>query len=248
MFTALTTAFRTLTVLPLPGQDTDNFSNSLLFFPVVGACIGFISYVAAYYCNAAFHDSYLLSALLITLLSTVLTGALHLDGLADAADGFGGGRTKERILEIMKDSRHGTFGVTALVFDICARILLISLYLENKQLLFIACAPFFSRTYQALGCSLFSYARTEKGNTALFISSKFYPVVIAIFLLQTGSILYVTRSVPMGLMIFGSFLTTLLFFIYCRIRIGGITGDCVGTGNELAEISFLLIGMICCNL
>jgi adenosylcobinamide-GDP ribazoletransferase len=247
MFSALITAIRTLTIIPVPGHDAKRFENSLPFFPLVGIGIGSLLYITAYSCSFIFGNQTLLAALIINFILVVITGALHLDGLGDVADAFGGGKTKERILEILKDSRHGTFGVSAIVFDLLAKTFLTSIYLENKNLLCLSFSPFFSRTFQAIGCSFFSYARKSGGTAAMFTSNKYRILISVLLLLQTGLAVYISGSVRTVVIILISFLTTLFFFIYCRQRIGGITGDCLGAGNEISEISFLLTGILCCN-
>src|SRR5579864_1747693 len=89
-------------------------------FPLVGAGVGALS-AGAYFVAQALGLSIAAAALLAVLAAVAVTGAFHEDGLADTVDGFGGGRTREAKLAIMRDSRHGTFGILALVLGIGLR-------------------------------------------------------------------------------------------------------------------------------
>src|SRR5439155_5935774 len=89
--------------------------------PLVGIVIGLAGAIT-FSVALAFHVPLLLAAVLALAVTTIMTGALHEDGLADVADGFGGGATRERKLEIMHDSRIGTFGVCALILSFMLRV------------------------------------------------------------------------------------------------------------------------------
>ncbi|MEI8191050.1 MAG: adenosylcobinamide-GDP ribazoletransferase [candidate division NC10 bacterium] len=105
------TAFRTLTIIPLPGKDVEKFSSALFFFPVVGGLVGLLTAFAGWGVGHWLRWPFGAGVAAVAL-STVVTGGLHLDGLADGFDSLGG-RTRERKLEIMKDPRVGSFGVMA---------------------------------------------------------------------------------------------------------------------------------------
>ena len=109
------TAF--LTRLPIPAiwqNHSRSIAQSSRAFPLVGILIGGITALLLYGCRAL-GLAPLTAAALVLAATALLTGGLHEDGLADMADGFGGGKTRERKLEIMRDSRIGTYGVLALV-------------------------------------------------------------------------------------------------------------------------------------
>src|SRR6185312_2048709 len=115
-----------LTRLPLGRAQTDtpllSLADTVWAFPVVGLAIGGIAYVIAF----ALGLPALAAALVAVATTALITGALHEDGLADTADGFGGGATREAKLDIMRDSRIGTFGVLALIFSIGLRVVAIA--------------------------------------------------------------------------------------------------------------------------
>ena len=111
------TALMFYTRIPCPKND-DYVANTLnkasRYFPLIGWIVGFISFIA--FCVALYLFNVSIAALLSLLAGVLVTGAFHEDGLADTFDGFGGGWTKLKILDIMKDSRIGAYGVIALSF------------------------------------------------------------------------------------------------------------------------------------
>ena len=112
MLSGLVTALRTLTVIPVPGKECDSFSHSLFWFPVVGLLLGLMVASIGFFSSLTGWNE--LSAALVLLGGIVLSRGMHADGLADLADGFWGGRTREAILRIMKDPNVGSFGAIAL--------------------------------------------------------------------------------------------------------------------------------------
>ncbi len=244
MIAPFITALRTLTILPLPGPDTKDHAKSLSFFPVVGFGIGASCYLIAFGCSFIFDDNPIITGLIVSFVSIIITGALHLDGLADVADGFGGGQTKARILEIFKDSCHGTFGVLAIVFDIAARVLLVSWCVEKGHLQLLLVSVFFSRTVQAWGCSLIPYARPEGGTAEKFISTKPPVELLVITAGFAGIVLLGFGCMPLGTVLLTALVPVQLFFFSCLKKIGGITGDCLGAVNEIGELAVLLLGCI----
>ena len=116
-------ALHFLTRLPIPfvrTLDLPPLAEAMRFFPLAGAIIGAITSAALIGLNMLGVPS-LLAAALGLAVGVLITGALHEDGLADVADGFGGGRTREVRLEIMRDSRIGTYGTIALCLTFIAR-------------------------------------------------------------------------------------------------------------------------------
>src|SRR5690348_14070983 len=115
MIRPLLAAIGFLTRIPVPAtihQDTVALRRASSWFPVVGLLLGSV-YAGAAWLGASFVPALVLAVALLAL-DALLTGALHLDGLADMADGFGGGRNREDVLRIMRDHAIGTYGATAL--------------------------------------------------------------------------------------------------------------------------------------
>ena len=119
-------AFQFMTRIPISGlpRERHALARAAKFFPVVGLGIGLIAVAIQRALAARVHPQVLTLVLVIYLV--LITGALHEDGLADAADGFGGGWTKEKILLIMRDSRIGSFGAVAVTLSMLSRFILIS--------------------------------------------------------------------------------------------------------------------------
>jgi adenosylcobinamide-GDP ribazoletransferase len=172
---------------------------------------------------------------------------LHEDGLADAADGFGGGSSREQILIILKDSRIGSYGGAALTLSLFARVLLLaSLPLTQIPQYLIAAHVLCRWTTLPLSYYLVS-ARSQQDQAGagqgariarlttrgtLLIGSLF-TLAICIWLLRTHAAAAIVATI----------LVTLLSGLYFQRRIDGVTGDCFGATNQLAEIAVYLTGL-----
>jgi adenosylcobinamide-GDP ribazoletransferase len=244
MLQSVVTAFRTLTILPLPGKDTEDFPSTLFFFPVVGAFLGFIA--VALFAGAEhlkFAHPQVLAVLSIALI-TWLTGCLHVDGLGDVADAFGTGRRKERILEILKDPRMGSFGVTAIVLGLLTKVWCWQYYFEKGDPWIVFWSLVLSRSMQGLLIAFVPNARTESIAAPFGLRSLSVRVSVVVSVVIAGFAAFWLSSLSVAMVSVGSSLAvTFLFGLYCWRRIHGITGDCVGATNEIAEISVLVGAM-----
>jgi len=245
MLRAVITAFRTLTIIPIPGRDTEHFSRSLWFFPLVGALLGFVVLIL-------YHGAWLMGlkpplvvAVFCLAVATWLTGALHIDGLGDVADGFGAGKTKEEIQEILKDPRKGSFGVCAIVFDVLIKAGCWQFFFDCGAPWFIFWSLVFSRAMQGLAIAFLPNARTGSIAAPFGQGAKFSRMSVVLAFLVVGLAAAWLVS-PGASLVFAlcSLLVTSVFALYCWRKIRGITGDCVGATNELVEISVLLGGMV----
>jgi adenosylcobinamide-GDP ribazoletransferase len=245
MLRAIVTAIHTLTILPIPGKDTEHFSRSLCFFPLVGALLGFVVLLLHHGAGAIGLNYPFVLALLSVAIVTWLTGGLHIDGLGDVADAFGGGKDKEHILQLLKDPAMGSFGVCAIVLDILIKAGCWQFFLEGGNPWFIFWSFVFSRAMQGLVVAFFPNARAESIAAPFGQGGKFARISVILSYLFTGLAAVwlfsfpaaaVSALCPLG--------TTLVFGFYCWRKIQGITGDCVGATNEIAEISALLGGMV----
>jgi len=127
LWDSFATAVQFLTRIPIPGpmQGTPTYyqqalSRSVVFFPLVGSLVGVLTAASALAASQVF--SPLVCGLIAIGLETLITGAFHEDGFADSWDALGGGWTRERVLEIMKDSRLGTYGTTSLIIGLGLRV------------------------------------------------------------------------------------------------------------------------------
>src|SRR6202035_4502599 len=131
-------------------------------FPVVGAVLGMSNVVVLWTLRRAMPS--MLTATSIVLTGIVLTGALHLDGLADMADGFGGGRTRDDVLRIMRDHQIGTYGAIALIMTIILQIIAIASLIERDVAgRSLVVAPAASRWAMVLLGRRLPYARPDAG-------------------------------------------------------------------------------------
>jgi adenosylcobinamide-GDP ribazoletransferase len=176
------------------------------------------------------------------LFTTIVTGGLHEDGLADAADGFGGGWKREQILEILKDSRIGSYGAIAVVFSILSRTLLIAALPSALAVQYIVAAHVLCRwTVLPLGW-LLSAARTNASQGARLARQ------ISVLSVAIGSVFaiavaaYLLRASALSPCLV-ALAVTALSGVYYQRRIGGITGDCFGATMQLTEIAVLFTGV-----
>jgi adenosylcobinamide-GDP ribazoletransferase len=239
------TAVVFLTRVPLAFDATaDDVSRGARWFPLVGALLGVASAVIAYALTYVPQLPPMIGALIVVAMGTWWTGAIHLDGLADAADGLGGGQTPDEILRIMRDPRLGTFGVLALILVIGAKVGAIATLWERQVLIpvLISTATLSRWTPVVLGAWL-PYARPDGGiGKAVVRQGDVSSVAVA------GGI---TAGVAWWALGTGAFLQgALTLAVTCgvgrtaRRRIGGVTGDIFGACVELTEAALLLSAVV----
>jgi adenosylcobinamide-GDP ribazoletransferase len=238
----LVTALRTLTLVPVPGREAAPLNRALTWFPVAGLLLGLLQYGAARAVMLATRGCWAEGAAVITaVLGVVLTRGLHLDGLADTADALGALRDREKALRIMKDSSTGAFGVTALVVDLLARFVCVKALLVADAAAWILAAAVISRTLQAAMAGLNDYARGEGGTGAPFIGRAGRAHVLPALLVCLVVLAPFRRpawAAALGI----CWLLMRLYGAWCRRRFGGLTGDLLGAGNELCELTVLVLG------
>jgi adenosylcobinamide-GDP ribazoletransferase len=246
MFKNFAAALSFLTILRLPvGQavlSPVELAACFACFPPVGAVLGLLYALAAAVCRPVFPT--LLLAVTITALAAILTRGLHLDGLADFADGVGGGGSPARRLEIMKDSRTGAFGATALVLLLAFKIAALDAILASGSLAPLLLAPVLSRFAMVLGAFRIPYARAEGGLAKPFVENMQprQPAVAAAF---TAAICFVAAPSLMGAACAAAVLClTGLFRHFARKWLGGVTGDVLGALSESTETLVLVIAAL----
>jgi adenosylcobinamide-GDP ribazoletransferase len=169
-----------------------------------------------------------------------LTRGLHLDGLADFTDALGGSRDRERRLAIMKDTHVGAFGAIALVLLLLAKWLALTRLVASGTAVWVILVLVISRTMQVdLAVSL-PYARAGGGTAHPFVTGaatchRVVAVAAAVAIALGGYGPVGLAALAMG------FAVTRLFGGWCRSRLGGITGDLLGAGNELVEVSLFFL-------
>ncbi|MGQ9806554.1 MAG: adenosylcobinamide-GDP ribazoletransferase [Chlorobiales bacterium] len=248
-FNIFLSALMFLTRLPVSRfvkYDPEHLSKSTAYFPLVGALVGSVGALTLFFASFKFSP---MLAVLGSMSATILfTGAFHEDGLADSADGFGGGYTRERILEIMKDSRIGTYGAIALWLFLTAKLLIVTEIFKQDVSLALSTlvAAHMLGRYSSLPLIYsLNYARTEstsskpfaeKISLKRFLAASLYTVVLCVWLLEKNAV------IALG----AGFLITLGARNFFMKRIGGITGDALGAANQLLELAvYLGIYMAC---
>jgi adenosylcobinamide-GDP ribazoletransferase len=188
---------------------------------------------------------YLVVVIAAMAVRLLMTGALHEDGLADFMDGFGGGgRDRQRILDIMKDSRIGTYGVLGLVFyELLLGTTLYSLTPELAALVVFAADPY-SKMVTSQLILMLPYARKEEEAKSKTVYRKMEwkaGVSLAVQgLLPMAVFLYLTR-LPWTMIIFMPCLVMYFLYLLIRQRLQGYTGDCCGAVCLLVELTVYLV-------
>lgn len=245
IFLRFCTALRFLTVVPITwraDEDGGYFKKSLLLFPAVGLLIGCGAYVLSLSLSHIFPQSVL--AVVVIVYLAAISGALHLDGLCDSADGLLSSRSREKSLLIMKDSRVGAMGVISVAVILFGKYSALSSMPAEHLPLATLFMPITGRSVILLAMATARYARPEGGIGELFYSqSSKFAAVLAFSLLTLLLLLLVPeKSVAILLAALG---TCFLFTLWCKNVLGGMTGDTLGAACELTEtttaIAFTLL-------
>ncbi len=212
-------------------------------WPLVGWLTGGVMAAILYFGSMVM--PYLVAVIVAVVVRMLVTGALHEDGLADFLDGFGGGgRDRQRILDIMKDSRIGTYGVLGLVcYELLLGATLFSLTPEMAAFTILAADPF-SKMVTSQLVMMLPYARKEEDAKSKTVYRKMEwkaGVSLAIQgLLPMAGFLFLTR-LPWTMIIFLPCLVMYFLYLLIRQRLQGYTGDCCGAVCLLVELTVCLV-------
>ncbi len=238
------TAIMFFTRIPIPEIEfsEERLNSSSKYFTLVGILIGIlISLIFMLSVNILSKPI----AILITMVSSILlTGAFHEDGFADFCDGFGGGYTKDRILEIMKDSRLGTYGTIGIFFILLLKFFLLMEFELNLIPAILIIGNSFSRLISMSVVMILNYVsengkskpiatKMQKGE---FIFLAFFGIFPFVFF---KSLFIIIAIIPqIGLVFY--------FQYFLKKKIGGYTGDCLGALQQISEISIYvsLLGLL----
>ncbi|QUS41065.1 adenosylcobinamide-GDP ribazoletransferase [Tardiphaga alba] len=241
----LLNAIRFLTVLPTPHSDEapapDWLARAMKYFPLVGIGIGAVSACVLVAANMVWSPT--IAAILAVTASILLTSAFHEDGLADTFDAFGGGWTVEKRLEIMKDSRIGTYGALALGLGTTLRIAALATLTPWIGAAALIAAHAAARVMPAFVMNRMSHSGDPASMKVSYVQSPVRRTEIT-FALITAALavlplmLLAPRGVVIGLLL-GAALGALLAR-WAKRLIGGYTGDVLGAIEQLFEIGFLL--------
>lgn len=237
-------AIRFFTRIPVPswvGHSAEGLNRSAKYFPAVGLLVGALSALTFGLAAAAWTTT--IAIVLAMAASAWITGAFHEDGLCDAVDGLGGGYTRERAMEIMKDSRAGSYGVLAIALTVLGRFAALSAlplpWIPAALIGGHALSRFASTTLIAA----LDYARDESGKAkplatrlggiGLLVAAVFGFGGIAPLLAMAGWP-QLLAAVLAALVV-----TIWLARLFVR-RLGGYTGDCLGATQQASELAFYL--------
>lgn len=232
-------ALQFLTIIPLGKPGVFAGPSMVAYFPVAGLTIGFLLVLI----DAALQYVFPLSivSLIDVVFLVVITGALHLDGLADTADGLFSHRPSKQALEIMKDSRVGVMGVIALVCVLGIKWAGI-FHLRGYRELYLVIVPAYARGAFSIGIYFLDYLRPEGGTAGGFFRNNrnigslvllVVPVCLSLWLGFRGVLL---NGVFIGIV--------MLVILYYKKRLGGITGDMLGALGEVTEAGLFLFAGI----
>jgi len=234
-----------LTRIPLNTNldvEESDFSEGIIYFPLVGSIIGI--FITSIFMLFNSYISYKVAIVMAVMSEIMITGALHLDGLADTFDGVYSNRDKDRILEIMKDSRIGSNGVLALMGVLALKITLILSVSEDYIYPILFFMPIVSRFTVPFFCYGAKYAR-EKGMGNFFIGKvtlKQLMITLVIY------IILATFNKNIALVGIPVLAISYLYRRHIEKIIGGLTGDIIGSNIEIMEIVFLIISFVVINL
>ena len=220
-------------------------NKSTRYFPLIGWLVGGVGALGFWLLNFYFPLSIAIASSM--LVSILFTGAFHEDGFADFCDGFGGGYSPERILEIMKDSRIGTYGSIGLVAMLALKFLAL-MHIQADRIPFILIAGHvISRVFPVLLIYTSQYARLDASSKTKPVG-KADSVFSLLFALCTGGLGLCLLSWKEALVISGILLVLYYFFrIYITRKLGGYTGDVLGALQQLCEVFFYLAILGCQN-
>lgn len=240
----LFSAIRFITILPIGNPREFDAVGMTQFFPIVGLLLGLMlaafDQVAMRLWNAP------TAALLDVILLALLTGGFHLDGLGDTADGLFSHRSRERALEIMKDSRIGSMGLLAVVLILAIKWVGI-MNLGNGRSVLLIIIPAYARGATLFGFRFLPYGRPGGGTGHAFFEEKlknfyFWALAIPVAL----SFVLGTTAIVLN---FGFLMLVTAILLYYKKQMGCITGDMLGAMIEFTEAAMFLMvtagGSIC---
>ncbi|MDH5762495.1 MAG: adenosylcobinamide-GDP ribazoletransferase [Nitrospinota bacterium] len=232
-----------LTTIPLGKLSGKPAGASILYFPLIGLLIGgLLAGVDRLGSLFLFEE---LRILVDVAFLVIITGGLHLDGLADSADGLYFHHDKEKVFKIMKDPRIGVMGVLALMFCLGFKVVGIGALDARSCWVWFVVAPALARSAQVVGLVFITDARETGGvGQTLYQKGKYQYLIFCLIPLALPFLV----SVPVGLIVGAAFVIIIAcFFVFIRTRLGGMTGDTFGALTETVETWFLVFGGWVCK-
>lgn len=219
--------------------EMENFKRGIIFFPVIGLIIGEVQWIAVYALSRILPVN--IVAVFAIIAALLITGALHVDGWGDVFDGFfsfKGGR--EKIIEIMKDSRIGTYSCIAIICNFILKYAGISNLISGGFSLWIIAVPVMAKCCVVIICYIGNTAK-KTGSGNVFIGNVDIKGVIISSLIGALIILPIVGALNFLIIAIVDIFLTLLINMFCKHYIGGHTGDTLGFTSEAVEIVTLII-------
>ncbi len=223
--------------------NKEDFKSGIWYIPVVGLLIGYILY-AIYFLAVNFINPLVLSFLLL-IIYILITGGLHIDGMADAFDALGSNRDRNRMLEIMSDSHIGTFGTLSIAVY-CIGITVLLAKIPSMCLIF----PVLGRSLTLFSCSISKYAKTDGLGKTIIDNAKAKHVLFSMVILLLAAALaaFAEKNILLAVVaIISSLISFIIIWIITKNiskKLDGITGDIIGYVIEISSVIFLLSSYI----
>ena len=217
--------------------EKSNFRRASVFFPVIGLVVGGIQWGV----YEALIKILPLNVVIVLILvvGIIVTGAIHIDGLGDTCDGFFAFKGNDRVIEIMKDSRIGTYACIAIIMDLLLRYSVLSFVAPRFSLAIIA-APMISR-YSTLLLGFKGKTAKSTGTGNFFIGNVGIIQFFIALVITGGILMLIMPPVQMVVLLVFALALAWLLNVFCEKVIGGLTGDTLGANNELVEMLTLII-------
>lgn len=228
-----------LTRIPAGRAGAEDFARAPGWFAAVGLLVGAVQGVVFLLASGLWGAA--LAALAAVVAGLVLTGALHEDGLADTFDGLGGGASADRSLEIMRDSRIGSFGALALGMVLGATLLALAQLGAQAAPAALVGAAALSRAAVAVILRHGPYLRAQGTGTGMTGPQGAEGALATII---AAAVALLLASVMLGGAVLGGLAGLVigagLIWLWARRRLGGVTGDILGAAQQLGALGFLL--------
>jgi adenosylcobinamide-GDP ribazoletransferase len=230
-----------LTIIPVGSNSATaaEVAASFGWFPMIGFILGGLLAGADYV--LAFFAANAVRSILLVLALTAITGAVHLDGLADTADALGAGRDRVKALGVLRDSRIGTFGAAAVFFVLALKVASLASAIHSQQIA-LYLAPGIARWAMVAVPYKLAYLREDGAGSALLGDQagrnlRVASIMTLLALLPAGFILAIRGAVVAMILVW------MVRAFYAR-WLGGVTGDLIGAAGEIVEAA-VLVALTC---
>jgi adenosylcobinamide-GDP ribazoletransferase len=233
----LAVSFLTIIPIPIESANDSDVAASMACFPLIGLLMGLT--FALEDRALAFWLGHAMRSALIVLSMAVLSGAIHLDGLADTADALGAGRDRLRALEILRDSRIGAYGTIALFFALGLKVLSLASLAGKPRLAALILAPMLSRWALVAVSHKLDYLRAAGAGSSMLGRGSERNLTIASVIVLLAMIPFWSRKVFITYAM--AVVATFAMRSFYRLWLHGITGDLIGACGEIVEVLAMVI-------